>query len=123
MGSAERRQKIIELLYVHKRIEMTKLAARFGVTYRTIQRDIYELSRNYRVVIKSGKNGGVSLLTEPQESKPPITEENLRVLTKLRDAANKEVCNLTQVEMNYLMDTITWIRSDYRLLKESEKRR
>lgn len=123
MGSAERRQQIIELLKIHKQMKMSDLATRFGVTIRTIQRDVDELSHDYRIVIIRGRHGGVELQTEPKESKPPITEENLRVLVKLQDAANKNVCNLTQEEMNCLMDTITWIRSDYRLLKESEKRR
>lgn len=123
MGSAERRQQIIELLKIHKQMKMSDLSMRFGVTIRTIQRDVDELSHDYRIVIIRGRHGGVELQSEVKESKPPLTEANWRVLIKLRDAVGREVCHLTDEEKKCLQNTITWIESDYRLIKESGKNR
>ena len=61
MGTAERRLEIMKYLCMHRQAKMSQLAEMFGVSVRTIQRDIFEIETTLRVPleIRYGKNGGV----------------------------------------------------------------
>lgn len=60
MGTAERRLEILKYLCKHRHATMPQLAEMFGVSVRTIQRDIFEIEETLHVPldIRSGKYGG-----------------------------------------------------------------
>ena len=47
MGTAERRLEILKYLCRYRRATMPKLAEKFGVSVRTIQRDILEIEATF----------------------------------------------------------------------------
>lgn len=65
MGTAERRLEILKYLCKARKAKMTQLAEMFGVSVRTIQRDIYEIEATFHVPldVRSGKyDGGVYIV-------------------------------------------------------------
>ena len=65
MGTAERRLEILKYLCKKRHATMPELSEQFGVSLRTIQRDIYEIETTFRVPIdvKCGKyDGGVYVI-------------------------------------------------------------
>lgn len=62
MGTAERRLETLKYLCRYRRATMPQLAEKFGVSVRTIQRDIFEIEATFHVPldIRCGKyDGGV----------------------------------------------------------------
>ena len=61
MGTAERRLEILKYLCKVRKATMPQLAQIFGVSVRTIQRDILELEATFHVPIdvRCGKHHGV----------------------------------------------------------------
>ena len=62
MGTAERRLELLKYLCKARKATMPQLAEKFGVSVRTIQRDIFEIETTFHVplYIRCGKyNGGV----------------------------------------------------------------
>ncbi len=59
MTAKERRQAIIEILCQRRKETRANLAAEFGVTMRTIEYDIVELSLQYPIYTKQGSDGGI----------------------------------------------------------------
>jgi len=58
MGTSERRIELIKLLCLRRHETMTNLAFEFGVSVRTIKRDIDEITAVIPIYIKSGRYGG-----------------------------------------------------------------
>ena len=69
MGTSERRYEIMKTLCRCRHEKMHNLAREFGVSTRTIQRDIEVLSRTEPIYTQSGKYGGVGPVVTPPESK------------------------------------------------------
>lgn len=60
MGTAERRRKIMKILCRRQHETMKNLASEFGVSMRTIQRDVEALSLTEPIYTQTGKyTGGV----------------------------------------------------------------
>ena len=88
MGTAERRLAIYRYLYRNRYAKMSELAAEFGVSIRTIQRDIYEVesSLHLPIITKSGKHdGGIYVLDTFPTTPPRKRTEEVRVLKKAHD--------------------------------------
>ena len=93
MRPNERRNKIIERLSFRREDTMGNLAEEFGVSWHTIYRDVQQLEEEYRIDIKRGHGGGISLPkgyyisdrhTTPKQAK--AIEKNLpRVYEEDRD--------------------------------------
>ena len=65
MATAERRNSIMLELYKRKHDTINNLAAEFGVSVRTIKRDIDALSLTEPIYSQAGRyNGGVYILDE-----------------------------------------------------------
>ena len=66
MGTAERRLEILKYLCKKRHATMPELSEQFGVSLRTIQRDIYEIETTFRVPIdvKCGKYDGGYMSSE-----------------------------------------------------------
>ena len=59
MNTADRRMEIINILIVRRRTTARELSEEFGVTVRTIQKDIQALSPKFPVYTRQGGDGGI----------------------------------------------------------------
>lgn len=87
MGTAERRLEILKYLCRVRKAKMTQLAEIFGVSVRTIQRDIYEIEATFHVPIdvKCGKyDGGVYIVGNYSFDRMYMCEEELDLLRKVQ---------------------------------------
>ena len=64
MGASERRNAIMRLLCRRRHETVVNIAAEFGVSERTIRRDIEILSLNEPIYTQSGRYGGGVYVTE-----------------------------------------------------------
>lgn len=109
MGTAERRLEILKYLCKTRNATMPQLAEMFGVSVRTVQRDIFEIEETFRVplVTRCGKyGGGVYILGNYSFDRTYMQEEELALLCKLqsltRDQLNDtENARLSQIIKNY----------------------
>lgn len=103
MGTAERRYEIMKIL-CHRRYEtIGNLASEFGVSMRTIQRDIEVLSRTEPIYTQTGKhNGGVYVVDGFYIDQMYMSKQELDVLRKLYIAADEQSSLLTDDEKNLL---------------------
>lgn len=85
MGTAERRLEILKYLCKHRQATMPQLAKMFGVSVRTIQRDIFELEETLRVPLemRSGKYGGVFVKGDYTFDRAYMHEEQTALLWKI----------------------------------------
>ena len=84
MGTAERRREIMKILCRRQHETMQNLAAEFGVSTRTIQRDIETLSISEPIYTQPGKYaGGVYVVDGYSIDRMYMTDKELNVLNKL----------------------------------------
>ena len=101
METAERRYEIMKILCQRRYETMKNLALEFGVSHRTIQRDIESLSRTNPIFTKAGKyGGGVYVINGYSMSRMYMTSAELDVLHKLYDMADENAELLTPDEKN-----------------------
>ena len=62
MTASERRQAILELLCQRRRETRENLAFEFGVSKRTIEYDVLQLSLAYPIYTTQGNGGGIHVL-------------------------------------------------------------
>ena len=109
MGTAERRLELLKYLCKIRKVKMTQLAERFGVSVRTIQRDIYEIETTFHVPleIKSGKyDSGVHVIGDYRFDRAYMCDDDLFLLRKVHELVknqldNNENARLTQIIKNY----------------------
>ena len=90
MGTAERRHEIMKILCRCKYETISNLAVEFGVSPRTIQRDIEVLSRTEPIFTQCGKyGGGVYIVEGYSMNRMYMTDAELDVLQKLYIAADE----------------------------------
>ena len=108
MGTAERRYEIMKMLCRRRHETINHLASEFGVSARTIQRDIEILSRTEPIFTQSGKyGGGVYVVEGYSMDRMYMTDAELEVLHKLSMAADKDAKLLTFQEKNLLVFLIS----------------
>jgi len=91
MNSTQRRHAIFFRLLKYKKLHCRELAAEFGVSERTIRRDIDDLSRRgLPVTTNSGNQGGIFLIEGYNQDVCHLTEEQAELLERLRETMNKE---------------------------------
>ena len=99
MGTAERRYEIMKILCRRRNDTICNLASEFGVSMRTIQRDIEVLSRTEPIFTLSGKyGGGVYVVDGYYIDRMYMKNAELDVLKKLYIAADKKSLLLTEDE-------------------------
>ena len=87
MGTAERRLEILKYLCQARKAKMTQLAEMFGVSVRTIQRDIYEIEATFHVPldVKCGRyDSGVYIVGNYSFDHIYMCEEELMLLNKIQ---------------------------------------
>ena len=118
MGTAERRAEIMRVLCRRRHETVSNLAEEFGVSTRTIQRDIEVLSLKLPIYSQSGRyRGGIYIMDNYVMDRMYMTEQQLIVLQKLLSySETKSVCNLNNDEVIILKCIIT----DYSKPKKKE---
>lgn len=109
MGTAERRLEILKYLCKFRKATMPQLAEMFGVSSRTIQRDILDLEVTLHVPldIRSGKyDGGVYIKGDYSFDHEYMHEDELALLAKIQslvtdDLSGKENILLSQIIKKY----------------------
>ena len=87
MGTTERRNAILKALCRRRYDTITNLAEEFNVSERTIRRDIDILSCSAPIYTQTGRYGGVYVVDGYRSDRMYISDEESRVLCKLRDTA------------------------------------
>ncbi len=106
MGTAERRREIMRILCRRRRETISNLAKEFGVSYRTILRDIEVLSVTEPIYTRSGRCGGVYVIDSYSMSKMYMTDKELSLLDKLSKFADERVVCELNAEENRLLKSI-----------------
>ena len=111
MGTAERRKEIMRLLGIRRYDTIGNLAFEFGVSVRTIRRDIEVLSLTEPIYTQTGRyGGGVYVLESYSPGKPYVTNDEAQVLRKIYKALNRanskiltaeELATLKRILTNY----------------------
>ena len=108
MGASERRSEIIRILCRRRHETIPNLAEEFGVSTRTILRDIEVLSATEPIYTLCGRYGGVFVTNDYVMSKMYMTEAELSVLKKLAlFADNRSTCILSTNENRILENIIS----------------
>lgn len=108
MGTAERRCAIMRILCRRRHETISNLASEFGVSTRTIQRDIEVLSRTEPIFTQTGKyGGGVFVVEEYSLDRMYMTSAEINVLHKLHKASNENALLLEPEEKRVLCSLIS----------------
>ena len=108
MGTAERGSEIMRILCRRRHETVANLAAEFGVSARTIQRDIETLSLTEPIYTQCGRyDGGVYIEEDYVMDRMYMTASELGVLHRLsKFAENSDTCNLNSEEKAILHQII-----------------
>ena len=109
MGSAERKLKMITYLCRKRHTTLTELSREFGVSIRTIQRDILELETlGIPLDVKMGRyEGGVYVVGNYTIDRMYMNQEEIFVLQKVQQAnSRQELIHLSEKESQVLNQII-----------------
>lgn len=108
MEIADRRKSLMRVLCRRRHDTVANLAREFGVSVRTILRDIEALSITEPIYTQCGRHGGgVYVLKNYSMDQMYMSKVELEVLQKLFDAAAKNtVCPLNETEKRVLKNII-----------------
>lgn len=108
MGTAERRREIIKILCRRRHETLSNLASEFGISERTVQRDIVALSSSFPLYTRSGKyGGGVYVLDGFVMERMYMSTKEISLLQKLYLAATKDSSLLSACELSLLLSLIS----------------
>ena len=82
-STIDRRQAILEYLIDNRRTTRKNLADRFGVSKRTIERDILVLSCSYPIETQQGGGGGIFIAEGYRLGMKYLNDEQIALLDKL----------------------------------------
>ena len=83
MTAAERRQAILEVLCSRRHETRENLAQEFGVSKRTIEYDVFELSLAYTVYTTQGNGGGIHVVDGFRLDRPRMNDKQTALLQKV----------------------------------------
>ncbi len=108
MGTAERRRMIMRALCRRGHETIANLAAEFGVSERTIRRDIEILSLSEPVYTQQGRyGGGVYVMEGHRIDQQYMNPQQTQVVEKvIRLAAEKQQCILQDEEIRTLQNLL-----------------
>lgn len=116
MNVAERRAQIMKLLYRRKHETVANMAYEFGVSERTILRDVEALSLTEPIYTQAGRyGGGVYIMDGYSPSAFYFKADELELLNKLiADMDNSTYCTLTEKEKQAFKDLVAYYtKPDY----------
>lgn len=94
MGTAERRLEILKYLCRARKATMAQLADIFGVSVRTIQRDILEIESTFHVPldIRCGKfGGGIYVVGDYRFDRAYMFDDELELLNKVQKLVKDQI--------------------------------
>ena len=93
MGTAERRLEIYKYLCLARKATMPQLAKMFGVSVRTIQRDIFEIEATFHAPLRitKGKYGGISVIGDHTLDRAYMCDEELLLLKKIQPLVKGQI--------------------------------
>lgn len=108
MGSVERRKKILQIICRRGHETITNLAAEFGVSNRTIQRDIEAMSLYEPIYTKNGRyDGGVYLTDGYKPDQNYFDNQETELLQQIVSQTEKNgVCSLSKEQLAKLKKII-----------------
>ena len=83
MNTADRRTEIMNILIIRRRTTARELAVEFGVTIRTIQKDIQALSPGYPIYTKQGGDGGIFIEEDYKPYVNTLSHDELETLREI----------------------------------------
>ena len=107
MGTAERRLEMMKLLCKRRHETMPNLAKEFGVSIRTIQRDILELTFLMPIYVKTGRHeGGVYVDEGYTMDRMYMSPEEIQLLLKVKKLvgdrlSSQELSSFERIINNY----------------------
>jgi len=110
MGAAERRLEILKYLCRYRRATMPRLAEIYGVSVRTIQRDIFEIETIFRVPldVRRGKyNGGIYVKNDYSFDRAYMHEDELALISKIRKIAENRLTEQENALLSQIINTYT----------------
>ena len=110
MGTAERRLEIMKYLCKYRKATMSQLSEIFGVSVRTIQRDILEIEATFHIPleIRCGRyDGGVYVIGNYSFDRTYMHDDELALLSKIRELVKNQLSDeentlLSQIIKNYM---------------------
>lgn len=102
MATAERRRELLKILCRRRRESIKNSASEFGVSERTIQRDIEELSLTEPIYTQPGRYGGVYIVDGYCLDRMYMNDTEIGVLKKLYAYAENNMSLLTSNEKKIL---------------------
>ena len=112
MGTAERRLEILKYLCRSRKTTMTQLAEMFGVSIRTIQRDIVEIEATFHVPldIRCGKyDGGIYVIGDYSFDRTYMCDNELALLSKVQEVIKSELNEKENALFSQIIKTYTKI--------------
>lgn len=92
MGTTERQMEIIKYLCRKRHATMPALAEKFGVSVKTIQRDIEALTLFVPLDVKAGRyDGGVYVVGDYTMERMYMSENELAVLLKVQEMVSSKL--------------------------------
>ena len=110
MGTAERRLEILKYLCKNRRATMPQLAEMFGVSVRTIQRDILEIEATFRIPldVRCGKyNGGVYVIGNYSFDRAYMHDDELALLSKVQGLVKNQLTEKENALFSHIIKTYT----------------
>lgn len=110
MGTAERRLEILKYLCKFRKATMPQLAEMFGVSIRTIQRDILEIEATFHVPldVRCGKyDGGVYVIGDYSFDRAYMHEDELRLLAKIQKLVKSQLSDNENSLLSQIIKTYT----------------
>ncbi len=116
MGTAERRFNVMKILCRRRYETMPNLAEEFGVSIRTMQRDIDHISNIMPIYVKAGRyEGGVYVVDEFHMDRAYMSVNELALLEKVKEGylrgekyplCEKEIQTFSEIIRNYTKPTV-----------------
>lgn len=95
MSASERRAAIMKVLYMRRHDTIDNLAVEFGVSSRTIRRDIEALSLTEPIYTQSGRyGGGVYVLNGYYSNRIKVSNDESELLNRIGSIANNQLRNV-----------------------------
>lgn len=122
MGTVERRLHLMKILCQRRCETMSNLAIELGVSKRTIQRDMDEISPILPIYIKCGRyEGGVYVMDGYCIDRMYMSEKELALLNKIKDHSltdqnnsleNEEIKMLKQLIRHYTKPAKKYVKEE-----------
>lgn len=108
MGTSERRMELIKILCRRRHETVKNLSFEFGVSERTILRDVEVLSLTEPIYTQCGRYGGVFVDEGYTMDRMYMKEGEIMVLRKLLEfSKNKSACDLNDEEKDILRSIVS----------------